>query len=79
MTKILHEMIHQREMKGHPFNYKWIDPIITYAFDVVKENDPRFIKSLLEGGDGLLDGSYFKDLEEVNKAYQLAEDAKLCK
>lgn len=78
MTNILHDMINKRKEKGYPSNPAWVKPIIQYSFDTVKNNDPRFIKSLLEGGDGLLDGSYFRDLEAVQKAYQLAEDAKLC-
>jgi hypothetical protein len=79
MTTILYEMIDKRKQKGYPANKAWVPEVIRYAFDVKKNNDPRYVKSLLEGGDDILTGKYFADLEAIEDAYKVAEAAKtLC-
>lgn len=77
MTEILYGMIEHRRKKGYSANKAWVKAAIDYAFDKVHNNDPRFIKSLLEGKDNLLNGSYFKDLEDIQRAYEIAESAKM--
>lgn len=71
MYEILVEMLDKRRVRGFPSDRKWADAAVNYAFDIMKTDDPREIKGLLDGGDGLLDGSYFKDMEAVWAAKNL--------
>jgi len=55
---------------------KWAHAAIEYAFGKadgkpLRTNDPREILGYLDGGDRLLNGSFFKDLEDIQKSYQL--------
>jgi predicted AAA+ superfamily ATPase len=68
MTDILLRKIDQRREQGRPANNAWAKVCIEYAFDKVRNNDPRFVAGLLEGEDELLDGSYFRDMEDIEKA-----------
>lgn len=77
MTNILYDAIEKRKQKGYPSNRAWVPCIIKYGFEVKKNNDPRFLKSLIEGGDDLLNGKYFKDLEDVERLHEIAEQAKM--
>lgn len=70
MHEILLKRIESRKIKGQPANEKWAKIIIDYSFDKMKTNDPRKIIAMLEGGDRLLDGSYFRDIEEIFRIYQ---------
>lgn len=70
MLEILLKRIAKRREMGKKANDKWAEIAVSYAFDKMFTNDPRKIISLLDGQDRLLDGSYFKDLEDINKAYE---------
>lgn len=76
MKEILVEMIRRRAAKGYKANEAWADAAIDYAFDKAHNNDPRFIKSLLDGGDDLLNGVYFGYIEQVQRAAADYETAK---
>ena len=69
MSMILTEQIKNRIENGENAKIEWVSAAINYAFDKMKTNDPREIKGLLSGRDRLLDSSYFKDLEKINKSY----------
>lgn len=71
MRQILIDMLEKRKAKGQPMNFKWADAAIDYAFDVMKTDDPREIKGLMDGGDDLLNGKYFKDIEAVKAAQKM--------
>ncbi len=43
----------------------------------MKTNDPRTIAAMLDGEDGLLDGSYFKDIEAIDDAARIAASTNL--
>jgi hypothetical protein len=51
----------------------WVDPVLNYAYDEVGNDDPRFMVGLLDGREGLLDGSYFSDLRSITQAKQEEE------
>ncbi len=68
MLEIALGKIADRQARGLKANTKWAYAAVNYAFDVEKDNDPRFVLSMLDGRDGLLDGSYFKDIEAIKKA-----------
>jgi predicted AAA+ superfamily ATPase len=72
MLKILLEKLDLRRRRGRMVNEAWATAAVNYGFDVAKTNDPREILSYLDGGDGLLDGSYFQDLEDVKSAEMAA-------
>lgn len=70
MRSILVTSLQDRLDVGEDVRLEWADAAINYGFDKMKSNDPREIKSLLSGRDRLLDGSYMRDLEAINKSYQ---------
>jgi len=70
MTEILLKRIQKRREAGLKANDKWALAAVDYAFDKLHCNDPRKIISMLDGKDGLLDGSYFRDLEEIDLMYK---------
>lgn len=69
MRQILIASLQERQANGEKVNLAWADAAINYAFDKMKINDPREIKSLLAGRDRLLTGEYFADLEKINQDY----------
>ncbi len=79
MLEILIDNINERKQKGYPSHPGWAKAALDYAYDVMKCDDPREILGLLDGGDKLLDGSYFKDMELVKAAYEVKEKQKLLK
>jgi hypothetical protein len=49
---------------------EWADTILKYSYEECGNDDPRFIKGLLDGRDALSDGSYLKLKRENEKAKQ---------
>lgn len=49
-------------------NPAWADVALAYAYDEVGNDDPRFITGLLDGGDGLLDGTYLGRYRRIRQA-----------
>jgi len=72
MLEILLTKLEKRRKMGKKADDRWAKIAVDYCFDTLKENDPRKIISLLDGKDRLLDGSYIKDLEDINKAYNIS-------
>ncbi|MFQ3578629.1 MAG: AAA family ATPase [Bacteroidales bacterium] len=70
MYNILLIKLKKREEMGCRVDYRWADAALNYAYSNMRTNDPRKIIGLLEGEDGLLDGSYFRDLEQIEAAYR---------
>jgi hypothetical protein len=68
MKEMIVDKINNRRKRGQKADIKWADAVINYAFDVAKNNDPRFISGLLDGEDDLLNGKYFEDLEAIKNA-----------
>lgn len=69
MRNILIAQLQERIDAGEDAKLEWADAAIDYAYDVMKVNCPRTIKGLLSGRDRLLDKSYFKDLESIEKSF----------
>lgn len=77
MLKILLDKIDNRRKRGRKASDKWAEIAVNYGFDVAKTNDPRTILGYLDGGEELEDGTYFKYMEEIEKAARLAMTARL--
>lgn len=77
MKEILLKKIEKRRAMGREAKDKWAEIIINYAWGEMKTNDPRKILGLLDGGVRLEDGSYFRDLNDIDKAYKLAKENNL--
>lgn len=76
MLEILIERIDERIKRGRPGNRLWAKAAVDYCYDVARTDDPREILSMLDGGDGLLTGSYFKDLEAIKMAEEISKQQK---
>jgi energy-coupling factor transporter ATP-binding protein EcfA2 len=63
MKKILGREV--REMSGKE---EWIGPALSFCFDELKTNDPRVACALLDGGDGLTDGTYLEHWRHILQA-----------
>ena len=71
MNRILNREV--EEIGGNPL---WVDPILKFCFDELAGlakfkmdyNDPRFVRSLLAGGDRILDTSPMGALADFRKA-----------
>lgn len=72
MLEIMLNKLEKRRLNGQKINPKWAKVAVDYAFDVYCTNDPRWIASLLDGEDSLLDGTYFADLEAIRDAEKVA-------
>jgi len=57
-NKKLMKKILSREVKEMNGDEKWIEPALEFCYTELKTNDPRVACALLDGGDGLIDGSY---------------------
>lgn len=77
MLEIMLKRLEGREKQGIIVNKAWAKAAVDYAFDIQKCNDPRKIASLLDGRDGLLNGSYFKDLQAIEDAFKLDQNSNL--
>lgn len=77
MLEIMEKKLKAREAKGNKVNVLWAKAAVDYAFDKMHTNDPRTIMGLLDGEDGLLDGSYFKDLQAIEDAARIAASVNL--
>jgi hypothetical protein len=60
-------------------NPAWAKPACDFAYDVMKTDDPRKIVGLLDGQDGLLDGSYQKDRKKILDDATIAASKKKAK
>jgi hypothetical protein len=74
--EILSDVIRNRIDKGYYANPVWAELCVNYAFDVMKTNDLRVMKGLLDGKNRLEDGTYFKDIEYVRDAERVAGENK---
>lgn len=77
MLEIMLKKLEKRKERGQEVNDLWAKAAVDYAFDTMKTNDPRTIAGLLDGEDALLDGSYFKDLEDIRNAEEIAKAGNL--
>ncbi len=77
MIEIMIKKLEKRQERGQVINPKWAKAAVDYAFDKMLTNDPRTIQGMLDGEDALLDGSYFKDLEAIQAAEEIAKASKL--
>ena len=68
-TRSLMEKILAHKIQKLPGgNQEWVGPILRFAYDEIGNDDPRFIVGLLDGREGILDGSYFGDLLAIERA-----------
>jgi hypothetical protein len=67
-TREVLRLILSREVKEMGGKEEWIEPVLDYALEEEKTNDPRRVCALLDGRDRLLTGSYQKDLRAVLEA-----------
>jgi hypothetical protein len=72
MLEIMNKKLEKRVELGCDVDFAWSRAAVDYAFDKMKTNDPRTIMGLLDGENGLLDGSYFKDIEAIEEAAKIS-------
>jgi hypothetical protein len=76
MREILLDKIRKRKRNGQKANEAWANVIVDYCYDKLRCNDPRVVAGMLDGGDDVLNGKYWQDIEEVKQAQTIYEEAK---
>jgi hypothetical protein len=67
MEQLLLKRIEIRKQKGLNGDAKWARRIVQFCFDEMKVNDPRMIIGMLDGGDDIMSGDYFKDILAIEE------------